>query len=244
MKRAVLSLSGGLDSTCLLFYLLSKGYSVKAYSFKYGQRHLIELDKLKDNIVLLQDDGWSVEHQVIDLTDCFNESNSSLSVASSFKIPEGQYADDNMKSTVVENRNVIFASVIYGKALSWANKIDSLVDIFLGIHAGDHTIYPDCTSESQMALEQAFKVSNWGSEKVNYQAPFVNYDKAEVLNIGLEAIKEMGYDETMRDFILFHTHTCYNPNKKGEACGKCGSCQERLSAFEANRLKDPVVYQI
>lgn len=244
MKQAVLSLSGGMDSTCLLLHLLSEGYAVKAYSFRYGQKHAIELDRVQGTVKFLQSKNLSLSHQIIDVTDCFNESASSLTKVSGVEIPEGSYKDENMKSTVVENRNVIFASIVYGKALAWSNKSGGKeVNIFLGVHAGDHTIYPDCTPESQAALEHAFKVSNWNSDKVSYEAPFMFLDKSEVLAAGVKAMKSLGFNEEEVEFVLAHTHTCYNPSETGKACGRCGSCNERILAFEANGMKDPVEYQ-
>lgn len=242
-KIAVLSLSGGLDSTCLLLKLLSVGYTVYAYSFDYGQKHKVELEKLAINIEGLQKGAkLPVYHRIIDLKTCFDESQSSLHQGGE-EIPEGYYADENMKSTVVENRNVIFASIIYGKALSISKREDADVDIFLGIHAGDHSIYPDCRPESREACEKAFQVSNWGSERVHYKAPFVDIDKGEVLQQGINAMYEMNFKPSMALNILAHTHTCYNPDAEGRACGKCGSCTERLEAFAAKGMKDPAPYQ-
>lgn len=241
MKKAVISLSGGLDSTCLLLELLSQGYEVRAYGFDYGQKHSIELEKVKENIKLLQKLGYKVTHQVINLRDCFSDSASSLHEGGE-KIPEGDYRDETMKSTVVENRNIIFSAIIYGKALGWANKTQDNVLISLGIHGGDHAIYPDCRPESQQMAKELFRISNWGSERVDYETPFVNIDKGEVLKRGLEAMKKLGISEFGQEFILAHTHSCYAPDEKGRACGKCGTCVERLEAFAKNGLKDPVEY--
>lgn len=241
MKKAVISLSGGLDSTCLLLELLSQGYEVRAYGFDYGQKHSIELEKVKENIKLLQKLGYKVTHQVINLRDCFSDSASSLHEGGE-KIPEGDYRDETMKSTVIENRNVIFSAIIYGKALGWANKTQDNVLISLGIHGGDHAIYPDCRPESQQMAKELFRISNWGSERVDYETPFVNIDKGEVLKRGLEAMKKLGISEFGQEFILAHTHSCYAPDEKGRACGKCGTCVERLEAFAKNGLKDPAEY--
>lgn len=241
-NKAVISLSGGLDSTCLLLKLLSEGKEVKAYSFSYGQKHSIELDKVKKNIEFFQKSGYPVEHQIINLEDVFSDSNSSLHKGGE-DIPYGDYKDENMKSTVVENRNVIFSSIIYGKALSWANKTNENVLITLGIHAGDHSIYPDCTPESHEAAKHLFRISNWGSEKVDYIAPFVNLNKDEVLREGIKAMENMGINKKL-DYILSNTHTCYDPDEQGRSCGKCGSCRERLEAFEKNEIVDPIEYQI
>ena len=241
MKKAVISLSGGLDSTCLLLELLSQGYEVRAYGFDYGQKHSIELEKVKKNIKFLQDLGYKVTHQIINLRDCFSDSASSLHQGGE-AIPEGDYRDETMKSTVVENRNVIFSAIIYGKALGCANKTQDNVLISLGIHGGDHAIYPDCRPESQEMAKELFRISNWGSERVDYEAPFVNISKSEVLKRGLEAMSKLGFSEKDRDYVLGNTHSCYNPDSEGRSCGKCGTCVERLEAFEQNGLKDPAPY--
>ena len=241
MQKAVISLSGGLDSTCLLLELLSQGYEVRAYGFDYGQKHSIELEKVKKNVKFLQDLGYKVTHQIINLRDCFSDSASSLHQGGE-AIPEGDYRDETMKSTVVENRNVIFSAIIYGKALGWANKTQDNVLISLGIHGGDHAIYPDCRPESQEMAKELFRISNWGSERVDYEAPFVNISKSEVLKRGLEAMSKLGFSEKDRDYVLGNTHSCYNPDSEGRSCGKCGTCVERLEAFAKNGLKDPAEY--
>lgn len=237
-KKCVISLSGGLDSTSLALEMLSQGYEIRAYGFNYGQKHDIELQLVKKNIEYLRSLGYPITHQVIDLRDCFSESNSSLHQGGD-KIPEGDYRDETMKSTVIENRNIIFSSIIYGKALAWANKTQEDVLITLGLHAGDHTIYPDCRPESQELAKELFKISNWGSERVDYVAPFIHIDKGEVLKRGIEACKKLGVDWKV---IYTNTISCYTPNEKGESCGKCGTCVERIEAFEKLGLKDPIKY--
>ena len=160
-KFAIVSYSGGMDSTCLLLYLLSEGYMIKAISFNYGQSHSLELKRAKKIVRYLQDMGMSIRHQVINLQDAFSDSQSCLVVGE--HAPEGHYEDESMKATVVENRNVIFSAITFGKALGWAkynlisykNRLPedqarkmAKVVISLGVHAGDHAIYPDCTEES------------------------------------------------------------------------------------------------
>lgn len=238
MKKAVLSLSGGMDSTCLLIHLLANDYEVRCYSFDYGQKHIIELERVKQNIEYLKSRGYDIPWSIINLKSAFSESSSAL-VSSRVDVPEGHYADENMKATVVENRNAIFSSIVYGKALAWANQVDSDVLISLGIHSGDHQIYPDCRPESRDALAKAFKISNWGSEKVDYYTPYLNGDKYSILEDTITNCMILMLDF---DIILANTNTCYNPNERGESCGKCGSCTERLEAFEKLGLEDPVKY--
>lgn len=244
-KKAVISMSGGLDSTCLALSLLADGYEVKAYSFLYGQKHKIELSKLESNIKYLQDKGLPITMKIIDLRDVFNESTASLcGDGKNGEIPKADYDKESMKSTVIENRNVIFSSIIYSKALSWSKREDSNVEITLGIHGGDHALYPDCTEESQKAAEHLFKISNWGSEKVDYKAPFVNLTKAEVLNVGYESMRKLGFSEEDINEVLRNTHSCYDPDDDGRSCGVCGTCKERLEAFKLNGLVDPIEYRM
>lgn len=241
-SKAVLSLSGGLDSTMLLMSLLSEGCTVRCYAFSYGQKHSVELIKARENVEFLRSKGLPVSFQVIGLEDVFSDSASSLCVGGD-EIPSGHYADQNMKSTVVENRNIIFSAIIYGKALGWAKKCGENVLIALGLHQGDHTIYPDCTQESQQMARELYRISNWDSEKVDYVAPFNDTDKGGVLHRGLQAMQALGFSSEDIEFILAHTHTCYNPDSQGHSCGVCGSCTERIEAFEANGIIDPITYQ-
>lgn len=140
-KQAVISFSGGMDSTCLMMYLLSKGYKVNAYSFDYGQAHSVELKMAKKNVKYLQKLGLPVQHQIINLRDVFSGDTSTL--VRHEHSPEGDYREESMKSTVVANRNVIFSSVIFAKALSLAKTIGQNVLISLGVHAGDHCFTGD-----------------------------------------------------------------------------------------------------
>ena len=136
-NKAVLSCSGGLDSSMLLLKLLAEGKSVRCYSFNYGQKHVIELEKIKKNIEFLKSKGLPVEHQIVDVTDIFSGNTSSLVASTGKGIPHGHYAAENMKSTVVPLRNVIFSAVVYSKAINWAVETGENVMISLGIHAGD-----------------------------------------------------------------------------------------------------------
>lgn len=241
-NKAVISLSGGLDSTMLLMHLLAEGKEVRAYSFDYGQKHDIELKKVKKNIKFLQAKGLPVTHQVINVRDCFSDSASSLAKGGA-DIPKGDYSVENQSSTVVENRNIIFSAIIYGKALAWSKKEDCDVEITLGIHAGDHSVYPDTTQESFEAAKHCYEISNWGSERVEYIAPFVNLEKCALLADGMASMAGLGFKMSEINRVLRNTHSCYDPNEKGESCGECGTCKERLEAFAKVKKKDPIKYR-
>ena len=114
--------------------------------------------------------------------------------------------------------------------------------ISLGIHAGDHTIYPDTTPESQSMARELFRISNWGSERVDYEAPFVNIHKDELLTTGVGAMRLMGFQDSDIETVLTNTHSCYTPDSEGRSCGKCGTCVERLEAFEKAHMVDPIPY--
>jgi 7-cyano-7-deazaguanine synthase len=246
MENYVVSFSGGMDSTALLLYLIARskggGTTIKAISFDYGQKHRIELQCARKNAERLSAlTGAVISHQIVDLTDAFSDSVSSLSTGG-VAIPQGHYADENMKSTVVENRNVIFSAIVYGKALSFSKTIDQNVTIALGIHQGDHTIYPDCRPESYELAKELFRISNWGSERVCYEAPFLHIDKAAILQRAMDALATLGLQSHFEE-IFSHTNTCYTPSSTGEACGRCGACSERLLAFAALSIPDPIRYQ-
>lgn len=237
-KIGVLSLSGGMDSTSLLLHLLQKEYEVHCISFSYGQKHAVELSRVRQNLVYFKEIGIEVGWDVVYLDSIMKTFHSALT-SSDMTIPEGHYADENMKLTVVPNRNAIFSSIVYGKALSLATKYNTDVIISLGTHSGDHSIYPDCRPEFHEALDHAFQIGNWGSEKVSSYLPYINGDKSTILKDAYMNCKLLGLDfET----VFRNTNTCYQPNDKGESCGKCGSCTERLEAFEKLGIKDPVSY--
>lgn len=240
-KHAIVSMSGGLDSTCLALHLLSRGYEVKAFGFDYGQSHKVELRRARSNVKYLQKLGFPITYEIINLRSVFKDSTASLVTHETS--PEGHYEDETMRVTVVENRNIIFSACIYSRALAWSKQLQDDVVIALGVHAGDHAIYPDCTPESVEMSQKLYKISNWGSEKVDYRAPFVNLTKAGVLEVGIQAMKSLGLTRGQINRVLRYTISCYNADSHGTACGKCGTCTERLEAFEANSLKDPVKYR-
>lgn len=239
MKRAVISLSGGMDSTGLLMRLLADGYTVDCISYEYGQKHSIELERARKNIAYLSENGINVTHTLIDLSSAMAAFDSSLLKGGS-DIPEGHYEEDQMKSTVVPNRNAIFASVVYGYALSISNREQCNVEVALGVHSGDHEIYPDCRPEFYSALEHAFATGNWGSERVSFTLPYINGDKTTILSDAREAIQDLGLDFNT---VFANTNTSYNPDKDGRSSGVSGADIERILAFHSIGEIDPVEYQ-
>lgn len=238
MKIAVMALSGGMDSTSLLLRLLNEGYYVYCISFEYGQKHRVEIDRSASNISYLKSKAMNVNHEVVDLQSAMKIFNSSL-LDNDSQVPEGHYEEEQMKSTVVPNRNAIFSSIIYGYALSIAVKENKNVVIALGVHSGDHAIYPDCRPQFYTALEHAFQIGNWDSEKISFELPYINGDKETILRDALESCKDLDVDF---DTIFANTNTSYNPDENGRSSGKSGADIERILAFNAIGRVDPVEY--
>lgn len=238
-KIAVLSLSGGMDSTCLLVHLLELGFEVHCISFDYGQKHKVELERAKQNILYLTDQKLPVQHQIVNLSSIMGLFESALTTPG-VDVPEGHYEQENMKLTVVPNRNAIFSAIIYGYALSLGTKYNTSVNISLGIHSGDHAVYPDCRPEFRDALEHAFKIGNWESEKVSYYVPYLEGNKTSILEDCLINCDKLRLDF---DIVLRNTNTSYNPDSEGRSSGKSGADIERIEAFINIGRKDPVEYQ-
>ena len=260
-KQAVLSLSGGMDSSTLLLHLLANGYEVTALSFDYGQKHSVELERAQDLVnyinseYLMSHTNYEpVKYRVIKLDGLSELLNSAL-VTGGAEVPEGHYAEENMKATVVPNRNKIFSSIIQAVALSIAESKDCNVEIAMGIHAGDHSIYPDCRQEFRDIDYEAFKAGNWGAEKVAYYTPYLLGDKFDILKDGEVCCDKLGLNF---DEVYKRTNTSYKPiqhqifweNEQGETLQsiewfsdyKSASSVERVEAFLKLGRKDPVNY--
>ena len=237
-KQAVLSLSGGMDSSTVLLHLLEKGYEVTALSFDYGQKHNVELERAAELIKYLNENGHSVKYQCITLLGLKELLNSSL-VQGGSEVPEGHYEEENMKDTVVPNRNKIFSSLIQAVALSIANEKNCNVEIAMGIHAGDHAIYPDCRQEFRDADYKAFAEGNWDAEKVSYITPYLYGDKFTILQDGEKCCSTLGLDF---DEVYKRTNTSYKPDSLGRSDYKSASSVERIEAFIELGRKDPVEY--
>jgi len=238
-KNVVVSLSGGMDSSTLLLRCLTEYDNVTALSFDYGQKHRVELDRAQSLVDYLNSNGHSVTYQVIKLDGLVNLLNSNL-VEGGDDVPEGHYEEDNMKATVVPNRNKIFASITQAVALSAANANGNDTDIALGIHAGDHDIYPDCRQEFRDADDAAFRIGNWEAEKVGYFTPYLEGNKLTILQDGQTLCERLsiGFDE-----VYSRTNTSYKPYPSGNSDYKSASSVERIEAFIDLGRKDPVQYE-
>jgi len=264
MKHIVISLSGGMDSSTLLLRCLKEYNTVTAISFDYGQKHSIELERAKSLVNILNfqrlvegksKNAYSmIKYQIIKLDGLSPLLNSAL-VTGGDEVPEGHYAEENMKATVVPNRNKIFASIVQAVALSIADKTGEQCDIALGIHAGDHAIYPDCRQEFRDADDTAFRIGNWGSEKVGYFTPYLEGDKFTILQDGEKLCEELGLNFNE---VYKNTNTSYKPiyhsflytNDQDEIIEasdwfsdyKSASSVERVEAFIKLGRPDPVSY--
>lgn len=209
--------SGGMDSYTLLHLARERGYRVHALSFNYGQRHVRELECARSVC-----EAQGIPHKVIDIR-AMSEVMAGSSLTSDVEVPEGHYEEDSMKATVVPNRNMILLSLATGYAVTVGAGA-----VWYGAHGGDHAIYPDCRPEFVEKMDAVCRVANY--EPVGIEAPFMTMDKGQILAEGLR----LGLDYSK-------TWTCYNGRE--QACGRCGSCVERLEAFAANGVTDPLEYE-
>ena len=260
-KHCVVSLSGGMDSSTLLLRALKEYDSVTAISFNYGQKHRVELERAQSLVDYLnkeQDYQLSyiepkfsnIKYRQIKLEGLVDLLDSAL-VEGGDEVPEGHYEEDNMKATVVPNRNKIFASITQAVALSVANQTGEKTDIALGIHAGDFSVYPDCRQEFRDADDAAFRVGNWDADMVGYFTPYLEGMKFDILKDGEMLCDELGLDF---DEVYSRTNTSYKPMTHmimdDEARlvpvwfsdYKSASSVERIEAFIKLGRPDPVAY--
>jgi len=213
MSKVVIILSGGMDSTTLAYDLASQGHELHALSFVYGQRHYKEILAAMETTKKL-----GISHFVVPIhQDLLNNS----ALTGSEAIPEGHYADENMKKTVVPNRNMLMMSM----AIAYAINIGADT-VAYGAHAGDHAIYPDCRPEFFTALQGVAALCHF--EPIHLIAPYMGIDKGDIAIRGRDLAVPYG-----------DTWTCY---KGGETpCGVCGACVERAEAFEKAGILDSLL---
>jgi 7-cyano-7-deazaguanine synthase len=224
--KAVILLSGGLDSTTVLAIAQAAGFSCYCLSFAYGQRQDIELDRAR----AVAARAGVAEHLVLNL-DLAKIGGSALTTAQ--PVPKHRAVADisaAIPATYVPGRNTIFLA----HAAAWAEVVGAR-QIFIGVNALDYSGYPDCRPEFIAAFEQAINLgSKAGSEghKFTIQAPLMRLSKGEIIRRGLELGVDYG-----------QTHSCYDPDEEGRACGACDSCLLRLKGFAEAGIADPVPYQ-
>ena len=211
-------LSGGLDSTTLLYFVKNQypDEVIGTITFDYDQKHKREIQSAIQTCVKLM-----VPIQIFSMK-AFSSLAPSALTTEEVEVPEGHYQADSMRATVVPNRNMVFLSLAIAYAVGkGASKV------YMGVHSGDHSIYPDCRPEFILAMRQAAVLCDW--KPILIEAPFLKMDKAQIVKVGIG----LGVDYSK-------TWTCYNGGEK--PCQKCGSCVERSEAFSKNGLVDPLNY--
>lgn len=216
--KAIVSLSGGMDSATVLAQALSAGREVEAVGFYYGSKH----NRYENVCAALLAAHYDVPYQLLSFRDIAQHFRSNL-LQGQGAVPEGHYEQENMTQTVVPGRNIIFISILAG--LAWSRDAG---EIWLGIHQGDHAIYEDCRPGFFHAMNMAIREGT--GARVTLRAPFLDTNKSGIVRRGLELQVPYGL-----------TRTCYKDQEV--ACGKCGSCVERREAFLLNDAKDPIPYQ-
>lgn len=207
-----------MDSTVLLHHLVSRGDQVRALSVDYGQRHHKELE-----YALRTAEALHVPLIQIPLGVLRHVLPGSSQTDVNVRVPEGHYAEENMKLTVVPNRNMILLSIAIGHAV--AHKFDAVA---YAAHAGDHAVYPDCREEFVKALESAAALCDW--HVVQLERPFVRKSKADLVALG--SALEVDFRQTWSCYAGRELH-----------CGKCGTCVERILAFKEAGVPDPTEYE-
>jgi 7-cyano-7-deazaguanine synthase len=217
-KGYVVLLSGGLDSSVLAYWLARAGLVIKALTVDYGQRHSKEQNAAKEVAVAL-----GIEHRILSLGElrAILGDDSSL-LNEEIVVPEGHYEDESMKSTVVPNRNMILLSI--ATAWSIASRLDGVA---YAAHAGDHAIYPDCRPVFADAMNEAIKLCDYSSQEL--VRPFVGVTKGDIVKLGKSL--QVPFEKTW---------SCYNG--RAAHCGRCGTCVERIEAFQLAGVSDPTEY--
>lgn len=221
MSDTIALLSGGMDSTVLVAYLRDRLHEVDAVSIMYGQRHRCELGAAAAIAAC-----YGIRHDVVDIGGVGALLGGSALTDDAVAVPDGHYAADSMKTTVVPNRNAIMLSIAAGIAVA-----RGATCVATAVHAGDHFIYPDCRPAFIDALDTATQLGTEGFGAVRIEAPFVNMGKHDICALGNEL-----------DAPLELTWSCY----KGfdEHCGTCGTCVERMEAFSLAGVPDPTSYAV
>lgn len=220
MRKAVVLCSGGIDSATLAYKVAEAGALERLISFDYGQRHRREIERAAAIAARL-----GARHDVIDIAGLGRFLTSSSLISGGDAVPDGHYAESNMKSTVVPNRNAIMLSIAFGIAAG--ARADA---VGIAVHSGDHFIYPDCRPAFVDAFRAMQDCALEGMWQVELYAPFVNTDKAGIVAEGAR----LGVPYEL-------TWSCY---KGGERhCGRCGTCVERAEAFHLAGVADPTDYE-
>ncbi len=224
-KKAVVLLSGGIDSSTILAVAKDSGYEMYAISFRYGQRHHFEIDAAKK----IAGKMGVKEHLILDI-DLSSFGGSALT--DDIPVPKREKVEDigeEIPVTYVPARNIIFLSL----ALGWAEVLGAS-DIFIGVNVVDYSGYPDCREEFIKAFEKAADLGTRNGvegKRINIHTPLISLTKAEIIKRGLKL--EVDYSLT---------HSCYDPDEEGRACGKCDSCLIRKKGFKEAGVEDPTVY--
>ena len=228
-KRAVVLLSGGLDSATTLAIARSEGFECCGLTFRYGQRHKQEIESAKK----IADSLGTIEHRIIDI-DLAGFGGSALT-DSTIEVPKdradlGNY--DQIPLTYVPARNTIFLSY----ALAWAEVLGAF-DIYIGVNVTDYSGYPDCRAEFIAAFEKTANLATAAAVerkgRYHVHTPIIDMTKAEIILAGTK----LGVDFSL-------THSCYDPDQQGRSCGRCDSCRLRLKGFAEAGLKDPIEYRV
>lgn len=215
--NVILTYSGGIDSTVLLYQLLGDGAHVRCLSFDYGQRHRVEIQHAADICARL-----GVENRIADFKPLAFALNGSSQTSPDIDVPEGHYTDASMARTVVPNRNMLMLAT----ATAWALATDASA-VAYAAHAGDHAIYPDCRPEFAASMASAMALA--GSTAIALVRPLIEMTKSEIVALG----SRLGVP-------FERTWSCYKGLDKH--CGKCGTCVERREAFADSHVPDPTEY--